>query len=116
MVVPVTQPLDTPVAVSSPEDHDSMPATVPRRGRWTPRAELLKRVFLVDVLVCPECSGRMRILVAILDKNSIQAILRHCGFPTGPPAIVPSLGRQSSELPEEPPGDFFADPPAPDES
>jgi hypothetical protein len=42
----------------------------------------------------------MRILAAILDKNSIQAILRQCGLPTGPPAIVPSLGRQSSELPE----------------
>jgi len=67
-------------------------------------------------LTRPECSGRMRILAAILDKHSIQAILRHCGLPTGPPAIVPSLGRKSSELPEAPPGDFFADPPAPNAS
>ena len=116
MVVPVAQPLDTAVAVSSPKGQDSTVATIHRRGRWTPWAELLKRVFLVDVLVCPKCSGRMRILAAILDKNSMQAILGHCGLPTGPPAMVPSLGHQSSDLPEAPPGDFFADPPAPDET
>ena len=38
------------------------PTTRPRCLAW---AELLRRVFAVDVLACPRCGGRMRVLAAI---------------------------------------------------
>jgi Putative transposase len=115
LVVPAAHTADTPAAaVSSPEDQNRVPASAPRRGRWTPWAALLKRVFLLDVLVCPKCSGRMRIVAAILEKDSIQAILGHCGLSTGPPAMTRMRGRLSPVFPGDP-QDFLADPPAPDE-
>ena len=40
-----------------------------RRYSW---AELLRRVFLIDVLVCPHCGGRRRLLAAIHDPESIR--------------------------------------------
>jgi hypothetical protein len=38
-------------------------------------AELLRRVFAVDVLACPRCGGRMRVLAAIHPPETTQAIL-----------------------------------------
>ena len=44
------------------------PASTPRRAStYRPWAELLKRTFGVDVLECPTCRGRMR-LVAMLTE------------------------------------------------
>lgn len=45
--------------------------------RW---ADLMRRVFEVDVLACPGCGGRLR-LVAVLDaSDATRRILRHLGF------------------------------------
>ena len=41
----------------------------PRNYSW---AELLKRVFEIDVLECPECGGRMRILCEINPPEAIR--------------------------------------------
>jgi hypothetical protein len=38
-------------------------------------AELRRRVFAVDVLKCPRCGGRMRLLAAIQPPDVTQAIL-----------------------------------------
>ncbi len=46
------------------------------------RAELMRRTFGLDVLACPQCGGRLR-LVALIDRASVvQRILRHLGLPT----------------------------------
>jgi hypothetical protein len=56
-------------------------------------AMLIKRVFEIDPLICPRCSGQMKI-VAFLEPpqgDVIEKILRHCGLwspaaPRAPPA------------------------------
>ena len=53
-------------------------------------AQLLKRVFELDVLSCPRCGGRMRILCAINSPPAIQKILACLGLPTRAPPIAPA--------------------------
>jgi hypothetical protein len=68
----------------------------PRRYAW---AELLKRVFSVDVLKCDRCGGRMRILCAINPPGAIQKILDCLGLPSKPPPISPAALGRYSEFP-----------------
>ena len=49
-----------------------------------------RRFFEVDVLECPECHGRMRILAAIHSLGAIRAILDCLGLPPRPPPIRPA--------------------------
>ena len=68
----------------------------PRRYAW---AELLKRVFSVDVLACDRCGARMRILCAIHPPDAIRKILDCLGLPSKPPPISPAeLGSDSAEF------------------
>ena len=57
----------------------------PRNYSW---AELLHRVFSIDVLECPKCSGRMRILAAINPPEAIRKILDCLGIPSRAPPIA----------------------------
>ncbi len=68
-----------------PGRQDQIPAPPPRRTAW---ADLLKRVFEVDALVCPECGGRMRILAAITDPDVARRILDCLGLPPRAPPIA----------------------------
>jgi hypothetical protein len=50
--------------------------------RW---ADLMRRAFGFDVLACPRCGGRLR-LIALIDESAVtQRILRHLGLPTEVP-------------------------------
>jgi hypothetical protein len=49
------------------------------------------RPFESDVLSCPRCGGRMRILAAINAPDAIQKILACLGLPTRAPPIAPQL-------------------------
>jgi hypothetical protein len=77
----------TPPAAASP----------PRRGYTRPRhypwADLLRRTFAIDVLACPGCGGRLRLLATIADPRVIAKILRHLGLPVEVP--VPTPARQA---------------------
>jgi hypothetical protein len=73
--------------VSATKDSSRRGAVHPRRYSWS---ELLKRVFLVDVLVCPYCGGRLRILCAIIPPGAIAKILDCLGLPSRPPPILPA--------------------------
>ena len=93
---------------AAPEDGDASCAQRSRAGayQW---AELMRRTFGVDVLACPRCGGRLR-LVALIDQASvIQRILRHLGLPTDvpeprparpPPRAVDPIEDQSQDAPE----------------
>jgi len=70
---------------SATKDSTCQSGIHPRRYTW---AELLKRVFLVDVLVCPHCGGRLRILCAIIPPDAIAKILDCLGHPSRPPPIL----------------------------
>ena len=62
----------------------------PRRPRRLAWADLLRRVFAIEVLHCPLCGGRMRILAAILPPEATQAILACLGLPVRAPPTLPA--------------------------
>ncbi len=73
-----------------------------------PWADLLRKVFAIDVLACPECTGRMRLIAFIAEARVAKRILDHLGLDsTGPP-----LGRAQArpELIEPGPDYGAADP------
>jgi hypothetical protein len=72
-------------------------------------AELIRRVFAVDVLECPRCGGRMRILAAIQTPGAIRDILEHLGLPSRAPPIHPA--RRPSDLPPPRGTPEFPEPP-----
>jgi len=53
-------------------------------------AELLRRVFFIDVLLCDACGGPRRLLAFITDLGSIRRILVHFGLPALPPTCAPA--------------------------
>ena len=60
-----------------------------RRTRW---AQLIRKVWQEDPLLCPRCGGTMRIISFITDQTVIDKILRHIGFKhadTPPPRYHP---------------------------
>jgi hypothetical protein len=56
-----------------------------RRYPW---AELLRRVFRVEVLVRPHCGGARRLLAAIHDPASIERLLRAKRLPHEAPEVA----------------------------
>jgi len=58
---------------------------------WRPRnypwAQLMARVFEFDVLACPRCGAKMRILAAIDAPDAIRKILSCLGLPTRAPPV-----------------------------
>jgi len=58
--------------------HRSVGGRVPRRRvSW---AQLLKRVFIEDVLRCRGCGGPRRLLAEVTNPDAVRAILTHLGI------------------------------------
>ena len=57
----------------------------PERMPW---ADLLRRVFLEEILRCP-CGGRRRVLSMVFNPMSIERVLRHLRLPYKPPERAP---------------------------
>ena len=50
----------------------------------------MRRAFEVDVLACPRCGGRLR-LVALIEASAVaRRILRHLGLPADVPRPSPA--------------------------
>ena len=56
-----------------------------RRSTW---AELLQRVFSIDVLRCNHCGGRRKLIALITDGVVVRKILDHLGLPSEPPILA----------------------------
>ncbi len=56
----------------------------------TPWAELLRRTFEIDVLACPDCGGRLRLVATIEDPAVARRILSHLGLSTECPEPGPA--------------------------
>jgi hypothetical protein len=56
-----------------PIENDTVEARAARRV-W---ARLIKKIYEVDPLLCPECSGPMRIISFIEEEDVIRKILEH---------------------------------------
>ena len=71
---------ETPERAHQPSGHGA-------GSRWV---DLMRRAFGFDVLACPRCGGRLR-LVALIDEVAVvQRILRHLGLPTEVPEARPA--------------------------
>ncbi len=81
---------------------EANPPEKPRDWKW---ADLMRRVFDLDVLACPRCGGRMSVIATIEAADVLRKILGHLGLPTDPPAPLPA--RPPPSLP-----DLFPDTPA----
>jgi hypothetical protein len=58
------------------------------RSRNYSWAQLMARVWAVDVLECPQCGGRLRVLAAIQSPEAIRKILDCLGLPSRAPPIA----------------------------
>src|SRR5450759_1902400 len=61
----------------------------PPRGEARRFADLMRRTFGLDVLACPRCGGRFRLIALIEEAAVIERILRHLHLPTEVPAPRP---------------------------
>ena len=78
----------------APANDTESSAPPPKRGgsRYRPWAELLQRCFSIDVLSCPACGGRMRMVALVTDPKSTRRFLRGVGEPAEPPVREPARG------------------------
>ena len=58
-----------------------------RRYSW---AELLARVFSVDMKNCPLCGGDFKVISVIMEASVVKKILTHLDLPFRPPDIAPA--------------------------
>ena len=47
------------------------------RKNW---ARLIQKIYEVDPLTCPKCSGKMKVISVIEDEDVIKKILKHLGL------------------------------------
>ena len=62
----------------------------PTRRRRYPWAQLLRRVFEIDVFVCPHCGGARRLRAAITSPKTIGKVLRAMGLPCEAAQLEPA--------------------------
>ena len=65
--------------------------------RYYTWAELLRRVYAVDVLTCPRCGGPRRLLAAIHDPLSIEKVLGAMKLPFHAPELAPARAPPAEE-------------------
>jgi hypothetical protein len=91
--VSATIPLSAPESASAINDPIEAQVAIkqtppPRNYAW---ASLMMRVFLLDVLQCGRCGGRMKILAAIHPPDTTRKILECLGLPTRGPPLAPAV-------------------------
>jgi len=69
----------------SGEKVEAPPPKRPRRICWS---DLLKRVFHLDLVKCPDCNGTVRFISAVMKKDVIGKILEHLKVPIEPPRFA----------------------------
>lgn len=109
MIVPQKTPPSMPQmdALGKGLDSDSTTQTQASKSRRLDWARLLKRVFGIDIHLCPKCAKpTLKIIAAIEDPKVIKKILNHLGLPSQPPKLTPARGP-----PELDQADLFTPPP-----
>jgi hypothetical protein len=85
----IAPPREPPPPAAETQDAE---LSVKHASRYRAWAELLKRTFDIDVLDCPKCHGRMKLLAMITDGKSVARYLSKLGEPTDVPARSASRG------------------------
>jgi len=76
-VTPAPNATDVSRETGIPGEHGTAEPDAVRRG-WT-WAQLMRRAFDLDVHVCPNCGGRLRLIATIADPRTIHALLLSLG-------------------------------------
>jgi len=86
-VLAPASPWRSRLAPQSPEAADAgdKPVRPAHAGAYRPWAELLARTFAVDVLACPKCQGRMKLLGLVKNPAIISRTLATVGEATEVP-------------------------------
>jgi len=71
-----------------------------RRGCSRSWAQLLRRVFEIDILVCPQCHGPMKFIAVVNSPEAIEKICKHIGFPPKLPNVAPARAPPQTEIEE----------------
>jgi hypothetical protein len=58
-----------------------------RASSW---AALMHRAFAIDVLACPHCGGRLRLIATLHDPAVIRKLLEHLGMARSGPSLGPA--------------------------
>jgi len=94
-VVPAPTPLPSPPAqlgLFETDDASRLELPPPARHPWS---WLLRRVFAVEVAVCPRCEGSMQIVEIATDQDDISRVLADQGLgPRAPPRPRPARAGQ----------------------
>jgi hypothetical protein len=67
-------PAGAPVVASASADASDEPTTAPGARYWA-WADLMRRAFDIDVLACPRCGGRLRLIATVEAPDAIRAIV-----------------------------------------
>ncbi|WP_437915386.1 transposase [Sorangium sp. So ce302] len=97
-----------PAKPQEPTKADDDAAPKRKRGGYRPWAEILRRTFAIDVLECPACKGRMKLVAMVTEPRNIARFLSALGEPTDVPARSPNRGPpywKSTVLRRKAPGD-----------
>ena len=85
------------------------PRRVPSKG-W---AEMIRKVYEVDPMICPKCGGRMKVVAFLTEPAVVDRIINHLKLafvaerPPPSQAALPVLLWEA-----DPPAGYFPDPPA----
>ena len=77
---------------------------VPSKG-W---AEMIRKVYEVDPMVCPKCGGSMKVVAVITDDQAVDRIIDHLKLTfvaERPPP--PEIALQELLTAADPPADYF---------
>jgi hypothetical protein len=76
----------THAASDSPADG----ASAKEKKRYSAWSDLMRRAFAIEVLDCPRCHQRMRLVATIEDPAVVRKILNHLGLSTEVPEAQPA--------------------------
>ena len=107
--------LEPPEPPRSPAGAFQLEPPEPSPGRDTPRtrvplADLLRKVFAVEVLECPRCAGRLEIIAFIAEASVARRILDHLGLASQPPPLARARGPDDMASCDPGPDDSAGDP------
>jgi hypothetical protein len=86
----------TTVLPGSPNGNDAAAKPTPRHWPW---AKLMHRAFEIDVLACPRCGGRMRLLATVEDPREIHEVLSALALSASPMDRAPPLSKSVAANP-----------------
>jgi hypothetical protein len=83
----VPEPTASTAPLAPGPDGTGVKTATPRAWSW---AALMHRAFAIDVLACPHCGGRLRLIGTLHDPAVIRKLLAHLGMARSGPSPGPA--------------------------